>query len=148
MKRKMSAFFTLLLSCICALCLFACDGDKSNGEGKLVCKLVESSGSRVVILVEETDGKATVLDCMEMLKGTAENFTYEIVSGMVTSINGVANPADFSKCWMLYTSDAEMANTEWGTLEYNGKTLGSAVVGAESLDVVDGGIYVWEYVSF
>ena len=33
-------------------------------------------------------------------------------------------------------------------IEYNGKTLGSAIVGAEALDVMAGEIYVWEYVAF
>ena len=147
MKRKIRIFFALCLSLVCALCLFAC-GDKSNGEGKLVCRLVESTDARVVIYVEETDGEATLLDCMEQLKASETQFSYELVSGMVASINGVANPADYSKCWMLYTSDAEMANAAWGTLQYDGKTLGSAIVGAETLDVIAGGIYIWDYVSF
>lgn len=148
MKCKIRIFFALCLSLVCALGLFAC-GDKSNGEGKLVCRLVESTEARVVICVEETDGEATLLDCMEQLKASDAQFTYDVAGdGMVASINGVANPADYSKCWMLYTSDAEMANAAWGTLQYDGKTLGSAIVGAETLDVIAGGIYIWDYVSF
>lgn len=148
MKRKFSIFLAVCFSFLCALCLLACGVNKSNGESKLVCTLIENSQTRVVISVEETDGKATLLDCMETLKQGENNFTYTMSNGMVTSINGVDNPADFSKCWMLYTSDAEMANTSWGSLEYNGKTLGSAIVGAEALDVMAGEIYVWEYVAF
>ena len=147
MKHKTRIFFALCLSLVCALCLFAC-GDTSNGEGKLVCRLVENTTARVVICVEETDGETTLLDCMEQLKASETQFSYKLVSGMVTAINGVENPADFSKCWMLYTSDAEMANAAWGTAEYDGKTLGSAVVGADALDVIAGGIYIWDYVSF
>ena len=40
-----------------------------------------------------------------------EQITFTIVDGMITSINGVENPADWSKCWMLYTDDEEYANS-------------------------------------
>ena len=143
MKRKINIFLALFLSIVSAICLFACGGkDKSQ----LECTLVESTETRVVISVTNEGKNCTLLDCMEILKG--EDFTYEVSSGMVTSINGVTNPADYSKCWMLYTSDAEMANTAWGTTEYDGETLGSAIVGADALEVLTGCIYVWEYRSF
>ena len=144
MKRKINLFLTLCLSLMCALCLFACGKkDKST----LVCSLVESTETRVVISVTDAGKNCTLLDCMEKLKQSEENFTFEYAGGMITSINGVVNPVDFSKCWMSYTSDAEMANTAWGTVEYNGATLGSAIVGADSLVIIDGAIYVWEFVS-
>ncbi len=146
MKRKTNIFFSLVLSLVCALCLFACGRkDKSN----LKCTLVESTQTRVVISVEEQGLNCTVLDCMEMLRQSQDNdFTFTFTNGMITSINGVENPADFSSCWMLYTSDAEMANTAWGTTEYDGQTLGSAVVGVNELDVISGEIYVWVYAAF
>ena len=146
MKRKTNIFFSLLLSLVCALCLFACDRkDKSN----LKCTLVESTQTRVVISVEEQGLNCTLLDCMEMLRQSQDNdFTFTFTNGMITSINGVENPADFSHCWMLYTSDAEMANAAWGTTEYDGQTLGSAVVGVNALDVISGAIYVWVYTAF
>ena len=142
MKRKFYGFLSMCLSFLCALCLFACDRkDKSN----LVCLLVGSNQTRVVISVSQPGQNCTLLDCMEILKQREDNFTYTMFNGMITSINGVENPADFSKCWMLYTSDAEMANTAWGKIEYNSETLGSAVVGAVDLEVIAGGIYVWDY---
>lgn len=145
MKRKTSIFLTLCLSLICAFCLFACDRkDKSN----LACSLVESSETRVVISVSESGQNCNLLDCMEILKQSKdEDFTYTMSNGMITSINGIENPADFSSCWMLYTSDAEMANTSYAT-EYDGKTLGSAIVGAGELEVVADAIYVWVYTTF
>ena len=76
----------------------------------------------------------------------AIDFTLD--NGMITSINGKANPADWSYCWMLYTADDEMSNTEWGELEYNGEKLGSAVVGADFLPAVEGEVYVWYYQAF
>ena len=139
MKRKM---ISLLLMVITLICFMACGG------GKVECSLAGVEETRVVILVEQTDGKGTLLDCMEYLAEKEETFAYKMVGGMLTEINGKANAADFSACWMLYTSDDEMSNTEWGVIEYEGATLGSAVVGAEVLLVEEGEIYVWIYQTF
>ena len=49
---------------------------------------------------------------------------------------------------MLYTSDAEMSNAEWGTIDYDGKTYASAILGAESLEVSAGNYYILSYVIF
>ena len=49
---------------------------------------------------------------------------------------------------MLYTSDSENANEAWGIVEYEGKNYGSATLGAESLPVKSGAIYIWWYQSF
>lgn len=137
MKRKfLSALFVLFLTC----CLVACNGLFGTAGD---CAVEFSSETRVVISVQ-TDG-GSVLSCMEKL---GEELVYETSDGMVTSINGKANAADFSACWMLYTSDIEQANASWGTVEYDGKTLGSAMLGAELLEVKAGEIYLWEYVSF
>lgn len=71
-----------------------------------------------------------------------------ISDGMITSINGIANPADFSSCWMLYTSDVENANTAWGTVEYEGVEYGSAISGAETLKLKADVVYIWVYQTF
>ena len=93
------------------------------------------------------DGEENLMSVMEELQADGlMNFTVQ--AGMVTSINGKANPADFSSCWMLYTSDAEMSNSAWGEIDYNGEKLGSAVLGADSLPVVEGEVYVWYYQAF
>lgn len=88
----------------------------------------------------------TLLDYMKSLKNDGE-LVFEINNGMIVSINGIANPSDWSSCWMLYTSDDSNANTAWGTIEYNGKVYGSAILGAESLTVKDGCTYVWVFKS-
>jgi hypothetical protein len=108
---------------------------------------VESTENVVVITVEEVKDAKSLMDVMEQAKAD-EKLAFEVSDGMITSINGKANPADWSYCWMVYTSDASMASMEYGTYEYEGKTLGSAVLGAEALPVVDGGIYVWVYQKF
>jgi hypothetical protein len=88
-----------------------------------------------------------LLQYMEQLKEKGE-LSFEIKDGMITAINGIANPADFSSCWMLYTSDAEYSNSAWGTVEYQGQTYGSAIVGAELLEIKADQLYIWVYQSF
>ncbi len=89
----------------------------------------------------------TLLDYMKSLKDDGQ-LTFEISNGMVSSVNGIENPSDWSSCWMLYTSDTDNANLAWGTIEYNGKVYGSAILGAESLTIKDGCIYIWVFQSF
>ena len=88
-----------------------------------------------------------LIDYMEMLKGKGE-LEFKVENGMITSINGIANPADYSSCWMLYTSDETLSNVAWGTVEFEGKTYGSAVSGAETLKIKADQLYIWVYKSF
>lgn len=87
----------------------------------------------------------TLADYMLSLKSSGL-IDYEIKDGMVTSINGTANKN--SSYWMLYTSDADNANTAWGTVDYDGNTYGSAILGAESLVVKEGCLYIWSYTTY
>jgi hypothetical protein len=139
LKRKMIAFLSVLLL---VFCLFSCGG------GEAECAIIENTETRVFFTVSEADGKATVLDCMKYLSKNVEGFSYKISGGMVTEINGKANTADFSGCWILYTSDTEMSNNAWGVTAHEGRTLGSAILGAEALIVEVGEIYAWEYTIF
>lgn len=138
-----------LLACLFAavgLFVFAACG-KSNGAEKTVAVVVKEE-NRVIITIEEVDGEPTLLAVMNDLKdGGKLNFILS-ADGMVTAIEGKENAADWSAVWMLYTSDREMANAEWGTVEYNGESYGSAVVGANALGVLAGERYIWEYQSF
>ena len=88
-----------------------------------------------------------LIDYMQALKQDGF-FDFTIVDGMVTAINGKENATDFTSCWMLYTDDADMSNTSWGTIELDGKTYASAISGAEDLTIKDGTVYVWTYVTF
>lgn len=142
MKRKILSLFLVIFS---LFCLVACD--KENNTGALSCEVVLEESTRVVISVSDKDGSFTVLDCMELLQEKGE-ISYKISSGMITEINGKENATDFSSCWMLYTSDTEMSNADWGTIDCDGKTLASAIVGADTLTVISGGVYVWEYQTF
>lgn len=88
-----------------------------------------------------------LIEYMEQLKEDGE-LACTIENGMVTSINGIENPADFSSCWMLYTSDVENANIAWGEVEYDGQKYGSALSGAETLIIKPDQLYIWVFQSF
>ena len=139
MKRKIIVILSFLF-------LFVFCGCQPSGVSHAKYS-VESTENVVVVKVEAAKDARFLIDVMEQAKADGE-LTYETSNGMITSINGKANPADWSYCWMLYTSDSSMASTEYGTYEYEGQTLGSAVLGTEALPVVDGGIYVWYYQHF
>ena len=92
----------------------------------------------------DIEGK-TLLEFMEILKGE-EKLTYEISDGMITSINGKANT--LNTFWMIYTDDESNYNFDWGTLDYNEKTYGSAISGVSELPLTDGATYILVYQTF
>ena len=106
---------------------------------------VQTTETAVAITVVDEEGDPTLLMAMEILQEEGKLTFTKDATGMITSINGKENAADWSASWMLYTSDDELSNTEWGTIEWNGKTYGSAVVGASSLQVDEEETYVWVY---
>ena len=144
MKRKLYSFFTLVCALIFTACLFVCC---QKEEGGVKATVAQTTENLVVIQVDEVDGEATLLSVMESLQEKGE-LQFVISGGMVTEINGKINATDFSYCWMLYTSDAELSNDAWGTVSYEGKTYGSAIVGAETLTVSAGELYIWSYQGF
>ena len=110
----------------------------------------ESDTCIVLKVTEEAIGGNTdmvLIDYMDTLVKEGK-LTCTIENGMVTSINGIDNPADFSSCWMLYTSDADNSNAAWGTVEFEGNQYGSAISGAETLKIKAGQLYIWVYKSF
>lgn len=137
MKRKWLAFFSALFVFVLAFCFVGCgENEEPKSGNEPVEPVVITAGDMVV-------NGATLLDIME-----AEGLSFELSDGMVVSINGVANDADYDPCWMLYTSDEENSSTAWGSYEYEGQTLGSASYGAGELLVKPNEVYVWVYQSF
>ena len=131
MKRKLISFLNLLATVFLSVfCFVACGGN------------VEPVAITVSQAVEEN---TTLIEVMQEMK-TAGEFDFQMENGMIVEINGKTNTTN--SFWMLYTTDAENANTHWGTFEWNGKTLGSAIVGADTLVVKQGETYVWVYQSF
>lgn len=142
MKKTTKRIVSILLAALLLLSMTACKS------GPLVIK--DSDTYIVIKTTQEAIGGKTdmlLIDYMAQLKEKGE-LEFEISDGMITSINGIDNPADFSSCWMLYTSDAENANTGWGTVEYDGKEYGSAISGAEKLTVKADQLYIWVFKSF
>lgn len=157
MKRKTVSIVSLLLALFFSLFAFACgqpnelsngqSNELSNGQSKTVVSVATMQEKLIALYCEERDGDDMLITAMDDLK-VAGKLQFEIVGGMVSSIGGLENAADYSACWMLYTTDEELSNSEWGVVEYNGQCLGSAIVGAESLPLKAGEYYVWSYQTF
>ena len=144
MKKLLLNLLTLLCVCVMALSAIACGDNQET-------YVIKDGDTKVIITVSseylEENQTATLVEYMEYLKEQGK-LEFEIVGGMVTAINGIENPADWSSCWMIYTDDAELSNAEWGIAEYNGKTYGSAIIGAEALIIKEGCTYIWYYQTF
>lgn len=132
---------TVLMACVCVFA--GCLAKKPQ--------VIKESDTYIVINVSkkqmEITAETTLVAYMGALKENGE-LSFEMQNGMVASVNGIENPADWSSCWMLYTNDADNANTAWGQIEYEGEIYGSAMFGAESLKVKDGCTYIWIFQSF
>lgn len=140
---------TKRLSCLLVILMLACSVLLSGCKSEPL--VIKDSDTCIVIKVTEEvlDGRTDMLliDYMNELVQSGE-LECTISDGMVTSINGVENPADFSSCWMLYTSDAENSNAAWGTVEYEGAQYGSAISGAEVLKIKPDQLYIWVFQTF
>ena len=133
--RKVAVSLLLVLTAALSSVWFLACGKSADGVEPLVIVADESAAGKTLLQVmseKEEDGE----------------FSYKIKDGMIVEINGTENDLDYNPCWMLYTSDQENSNTAWGEYEYNGETLGSASVGADSLIVKSGEVYVWVYQEF
>lgn len=140
--KKALSLVLVIATLFLALSLTACK------EAPLVIK-----DSDTFIVIKTTEKSLEGKDGMMLIDYMAElrndgKLEFAVTDGMVTSINGQANAADYSICWMLYTSDADFASSAWGTVEYEGVEYGSAVVGAETLELKPDQIYIWVFKSF
>ncbi len=110
--------------------------------------VVKESDTYVVIKVETDKTDLTLANYMASLVEYQNMF--QIINGMVTSINGIENAADWSACWMLYTDDysEDCSNAGYGTIEYKEKIYNASSWGAEKLVVKNGCTYIWIYQTF
>lgn len=102
----------------------------------------------VVIKVDNAykmEAEDTLEDYMDYLEDKGK-LDYEEEDGMIISINGKANT--LNSYWMIYTSDENYSNSQWGTYEFKGKTLGSATLGATALPLNKDATYVLVYQTF
>lgn len=158
MKGK-NRWIIVCLTGALALCLFGCGEDNQESSSSIISESssveeaapyevkLSEDGNQVAILVNDLESSATLMQVMEQAK-TDGKLTFEVSGTMVVSLNGKANDTDYNPCWMLYSSDEAMTNAEWGTCTYEGKTLGSTILGADALTVKEGKAYVWVYTSF
>ena len=155
MKNTMKKSLSLLLVMILAVALLlpGCQQDKvviETPESTPETNLIITNDHVIIKITQEAmDGATdmTLMDYMTKLKDQGK-LEFAISDGMITSINGIENPADYSSCWMLYTSDADNANAAWGTVEYEGQEYGSAISGAETLKIKADQLYIWVFQSF
>lgn len=139
---KIISLFLVIMLLACTVLLSGCKSEPLVIKDSETCIVIKTTK-------EAMDGNSDMLliDYMDKLADEGK-MTCKISNGMVTSINGIDNPADFSSCWMLYTSDTENSNAAWGTVEYDGKLYGSAISGAETLKIKPDQLYIWVYQSF
>ena len=146
MKKTMQMVSVAAVVMAMAFAASACNFNASTGYVK--GDLLENSDTMVVMSVVEEEGNMYVIDLMKDLQ-KAGKITYELsADGFIESINGKANAADFSSCWMLYTSEDDLSSEEYGYIEYKGEKLYGALFGASQMPLDDGELYVWSYVSF
>lgn len=143
MKRKISFLTVLFMLVFACFCFAGCD--KERGNGKLVCEILSTEETQIVITVSEMEGEWTLQDCMQQL-AEGEQISYSVEGGMITQINGKANGGN--SYWMIYISDTEFSNTAWGTITYNDAEYASAILGADALPVKAGHTYIFSYQSF
>ena len=129
-----------LILCVVFACALLCGcGAKT--------KVLKETDEFIVITPSENFAGKTLKECMDDLKAHGE-LDFTVKSGMISSINGIDNPADYSYCWMLYTDDAENSNDTWGTIEHEGKTYASATLGATELVIARDCTYIWVFTKF
>ena len=152
MLKKVLVVLTILSTLLCFVSCSKSDESVKSKNPALATTLVKVDGDVITITVDsdylDITETTVLLDYMKALKNDGA-IEYTLSNdGMIVSINGQENPADWSKCWMLYSNDAELTNEAWGTVTVDGVTYFSAILGAESLPIKDGKIYVWEFKSF
>lgn len=150
MQRKFYKNITLLLTLV--ISVFAFTACQKDGETKAV-SLEQVTETMIVMKVTEAEENATALSALTKLKDDGKidfesvNSTY---GAYITSINGKEETSSGNSgySWMLYTSDTELSSTEFGVVEYNGKTYGQAALGADSLLVKEDHYYIWFYTEW
>lgn len=152
LKRILAVLIAMVSLVVCSACTLPFLNTQESvsvshtEEVKTAAVEKKTADMLAIRVLEETDGK--LLNVMQDLQADGLLAFTKDAQGMITSINGQKNAADWSACWMLYTSDTELSSTAWGSYEYNGNTLGSASFGANDMPVKKGEVYVWVYVSF
>lgn len=121
---------SLILLIATALLLFSCGSS------------VPEDKKTVVITAKNVSVGENLLSYMER---TGVKFTTQS-KDFVVSINGTA--AGLAEYWLLFTDDPEFGTESYGTLDHDGKTYLSAIVGITDLIIKEGKTYVWNLQKF
>ena len=106
MKKKVVSLVSLISAVLALFSLAALAGCHTSS--------VTADVDVVIRATAEQDGM-TLLAVMEELQAAGE-LSFTVSDGMVVELNGTKQTP--SSYWMLYTSDRENANEQWGTCEY------------------------------
>ena len=136
MKKKVVSLVSLISAVLALFSLVALAGCHTSS--------VTADVDVVIRATAEQDGMTLLAVMEELQAGSGWSFT--VSHGMFVELNGTKQTP--SSYWMLYTSDEESANEQWGTFEYEGEVLGSAVSGAGELIVKEGCLYIWAFENF
>lgn len=132
----------------------ACSDNTDNISGgddsaqSSVAAVLEGSDKLVVIEASSTGG--SLEEAMSALK-EAGKLTYDGSEGeygfYINSVNGYTPNAESNEYWAVYTTlgeyeGVEYSTADYGTYDYDGKTLASASYGISGLPLVKGEIYV------
>lgn len=140
----------------CTVSDSASDGGSSGSAPAVDYKVSESNQELVVFTVTgdvtSLTDKTSMYDYMVALQAEGK-VTFEVKDGMITKVNGVENPSDYSSCWMIYTDLGEYegvlySNRDWGTYTYGGNTYDSAAYGVTAMPAIEGYTYVLHYDTF
>ena len=146
-KKGMMLLLSMLLMAVNGGCAYV-EGFFEEAEDKTVGLYIYSqTETSVALYVENAEASSVLLDAMYALQEEGK-ISFQMQNGMLTELNGKKNTADWSHVWMLYTTDVAFSNTAWGSYLLEDMTLGSAIVGAESLPIKAGEYYVWSYQTF
>lgn len=118
--------------------------------GMVACQKQEPIKDTEVIITIDTNVMAdiegkTLADYMAAMKDKGI-LSYEGKEGQygwfIETING-RTADEKTEYWALYTDDEENSSTDWGSYVADGKTCGFASLGASSMPIKAGKIYVW-----
>lgn len=156
----MKKFLAALFAAIAAVCVFAFAGckdeEKSGGKSGNVVINVESvvfTADGEVLTLTDTTSVKDYMDALskngELVFGGSESeYGFYLQSVYSTKAEGNAYWAVYTDLVKLEGDDAVYSNAEYGTYNYNGKTLNSASFGISTLPCVEGYTYALVYSTF
>lgn len=163
--KKITLFFALLA--IAAVTFCGCEWFKPPAEEgeKTVTVIIDLSGYDGEITVGE--GVTPYQNKIKTIEFTTEAKRVEDLMGEIaeegffsysgnkslaglflTEIDSVIIEDIMSEGFFFYADDAENTNTEWGSYQFDGKTLNSTTVGVTEMPVKNGCKYAFVYTEY